>query len=447
MHPRIIGPWPTLYPRSEAFHLDVDNQPVDVLTTAVAHFAIILAEGPVELRLTVDEPIESVEVQPKRLGATTRMEDRTVTVSLPAAENAFLKIDRLPNLYLFVSPPERNRPDPADPKMHYFRAGQIAEQPCLELEEGETLYLEHGAVLRAAVRAYGCAGLRIAGPGMIDGGLHRRGPYEPPPVYANMVAFENCRDIEFRDTTLVRPCSWTHVYRACENVHIHNPHQIGEGGGNDGIDLMSTRHVTVEGGFIHSGDDCIVIKAQSEESSRKQLDGIDRRQVFSGESAHIEIRGCSLYNKGGGNGLEIGHELRCPSVHAIRFEDIDLLASHGHGAAISLHNCDSAVIEDVLYRNIRIEHHYDKLFSFRITKSRYAFEEAYGLIRNIELRDITIDESPFNAGYTCSVIGGRDAEHPVSDIRFINVCQNGKRFMSFDDFDCYTKHVSQITFE
>lgn len=56
------------------------------------------------------------------------------------------------------------------------------------------------------------------------------------------------------------------------------------------------------------------------------------------------------------------------------------------------------MVSDVLFENIRVEHHYDKLVDFRIIESRWSRDKESGHIRNVNLRNIEVAVSPFNAG-------------------------------------------------
>lgn len=450
--PLVTDRWPTVYSRSEHFHLHLDGQPQDVFPTPSAHLAVVVGAGSQTLRITCASPPQHASVHPARLGISATVHGHEVRIQATMPANLYIQIDDLPRLYLFASHPEQDRPDPADPRVHYLPAGQVHHSPCLELDDGETLYLEHGAVLRGCVRSYGSTDVAIRGPGIIDGGRYSK---QGDTTYRHLIRWENCRDVSVQDVTLLDPCAWTHVLAGCERVQVSNIHQVGHGGGNDGIDVMSSRDVTIRGGFIHSGDDCIVVKAMCEANGRQRLAMSDERAddqpsdwrtLVAGPTERLHASGCVLMNDGGGNALEIGHELRSDRTSDITFSDIDILGSHGHGAVFSIHNCDAGTVERIRFQDIHVEHHYDKLFSLRITKSRYAHDEAYGRIRDVEFRNLHIAESPLNPGYTCSVIGGKDAESDIRDLRFIDVRLGERTLASFDDFDCYHKHVHEVHF-
>jgi hypothetical protein len=52
--------------------------------------------------------------------------------------------------------------------------------------------------------------------------------------------------------------------------------------------------------------------------------------------------------------------IKSDSIKNIRFKNIDVLCCHGHGGVFTIHNGDRAVIEDILYEDIRVEHYFDK---------------------------------------------------------------------------------------
>jgi hypothetical protein len=193
--------------------------------------------------------------------------------------------------------------------------------------------------------------------------------------------------------------------------------------------------------MFRNGDDCIAIKSLDLRSHHR-----DATLDYTLDVEDIEITGCSFLAYSGGQALEIGHELRTAFVRNIRFRDCDILGVHGYGAPFGIHNSDRATISDVLYENIRVEHHYNKLIEFRIFESRWSRDKQRGQIRNVTLRNIDVAISTFNPGYTVSVIGGCDAEHTVEHVRFENVRLNGKPAKSADDLDLYTKRASEIVF-
>jgi len=144
--------------------------------------------------------------------------------------------------------------------------------------------------------------------------------------------------------------------------------------------------------------------------------------------------------------MEIGYETSTDHIRNIRFEDIDVLAVHEFGAVFGIHNGDRAMVENVVWDNIRVEHHFDTLIDFRVLHSRWNVDAKRGGVRNITLRNIKAVQSPFNAGYTVSIISGFNAAHPVTDVTFENFELGGRLILNADDLDLVTRNAHGITF-
>ncbi|HEX2998622.1 MAG TPA: hypothetical protein VHR86_00005, partial [Armatimonadota bacterium] len=118
----------------------------------------------------------------------------------------------------------------------------------------------------------------------------------------------------------------------------------------------------------------------------------------------------------------------------IRWDNIDIIHSYSN-AAISMHNSGHAVVEDVVYNNIRIEDldpafgHTDiakgpRLFDFWIGKSRYTKDGGQGKIRNITFKNISV--STVGGAMPESRFTGFDAAHNIDGIAFLNVRVNNQ---------------------
>ena len=114
--------------------------------------------------------------------------------------------------------------------------------------------------------------------------------------------------------------------------------------GSDGTDLSSCQDVELTNSFYQAGDDCIVIKSLS--FLPNTYPNMDVNNIL--------IQGCTLLNYNWGSPLEIGYELQCNSVSNITYRDCDILRAGGRGAALSIHNTDPAIVENVLYEYILI---------------------------------------------------------------------------------------------
>jgi len=235
---------------------------------------------------------------------------------------------------------------------------------------------------------------------------------------------------------LLGPSSWMVCLGGCKDVSVAGVRQLGVEYGTDGVDVVGCQNVGITGCCLHNGDDNIAIKAVSASAEQR----------WDHPVANIRISRSMFYNTKGGSAMEIGYETRTARIADVVFEDIDVLGVHNHGSVFGIHNGDRAIVENILWENIRVEHHYDKLVDFRNLFSRWNHDQQRGHIRDITLRNIHVHSSIFNPGYTLSVIAGYDAEHAVERVHFEDFQLQGKTVVNADQLDLVTRHARQITF-
>jgi hypothetical protein len=430
------------HPRSCAFSKDltltINGQPVEVLYTEAADFANFIydaAKGSVEVCVTRrHDTIDGFKIRPLAKGIDGQAEVKELRFTLEAAEKLSIEIDGMRPLFLWANPPETDKPSPQDPDVVYFKAGQIYEIECLSMKSGQTLYIEGGAVLKTRMITSNAENVTLRGHGIFDGAYYRRGLGESVPS----IVFDHCKNVVVRDITMIHPSGWMLLPGACEDVQIFNLKQIGEVVNSDGIDIVGSKRVHIHDCFLRNNDDCVVVKAFS--GSKNNLAPSD----FAECPEDILVENCILLNAPAGNAMEIGHELSVDYVANVTFRNIDVLSVHGHGAVFSLHNNDRAEIRDVLFEDIRVEHCWDKFIDFRISKSRYSTDATRGSIKRVTLRNINWHQTPSNAGYTVSIIGGWSPEHTIENVRIENLCLNGEPIQHIDDLEITTRYIKDI---
>jgi len=247
----------------------------------------------------------------------------------------------------------------------------------------------------------------------------------------------------------------------------------------------------VDGCFWRTADDCIAIKAIyppdtggvpfEEMINPETLGGhlIPRRVGDS--MGDIEIRNCVLWNERGGQGFEIGFELRIDHIRNIMFRDSDII--HVNGGAFSIHNGDRAIIEDFTVDNVRIENP-DRLIDFHVGLSIYSddcpppyrrsnpqrkappaehrperannpfqwfvpaekdtekHQANRGLVRNITLRNIQLLKAPKSG----SILYGYSPERGISNVLVEGLAIEGKPVLGADEMDLYQRHVRNLEF-
>ena len=144
--------------------------------------------------------------------------------------------------------------------------------------------------------------------------------------------------------------------------------------------------------------------------------------------------------------MEIGYETRTAKISDIIFRNIDVMAVHQFGSVFGIHNGDRALVEKVLWEDIRVDHYYDKLIDFRVLQSRWNFDAERGRIRGITLRRIRVCETPFNSGYSISLIGSCEPKNPVEDVLIEDVELGGRLARRPEDLTLFTANASGIRF-
>lgn len=399
-----------------------------------ASFVIIEGDAPTEavVGTFLNEAIKPV-VRPLSRKLTCELHGHMVFVTLEKPQNLCLDF-KGDSLYLFHVPGGLTPPT-AD--VIRFTPGAVHEAGVIHLKSGQTLWIEPGAIVRAQVRASCASDVHIGGGGILVGNVQKEG-YD-----SKMVVFDRCNNVTISDITMVAPLSWMVTLGGCEDVIVRNLHQIGEVISSDGIDIVGSKNVRVEGGLLRNNDDCVAIKSFDLSETCPPMEMWGR---WDQSPRNVRISGLIAANDRAGNGLEIGHELRTESVSDVVFENIDILHVHGHGAPLSVNLGDRATISDVTFRNIRIEHYYDKLVSVRIMKSRFNTDESRGHIKGVRFEDVSVVDSEYNPGYSIAIIGGWDEDHTVEGLEFHNFTSGDRTILSNGDWDLYTRFAGPIQY-
>ena len=423
---------PAAQPRSTAYALWVNGEPVDALLAEKADFAVFECTGPTHLAIVAETAAQGTEVKPLSRGIVPAIDGRAIRFQIDGPQFLCIDVPGLKPFFIYANAPETDKPSPLDARVRYFAAGRIHEAGEIILKTGETLYLEAGAVVRGFVRSTGADDVSIRGQGILDGRFHDFDKGDR----VRSVVFDHCTRVRVSDIIMIEPTSWMLVFACCRDVHVDGLKQIGSCMSSDGIDIVASRDVLIENCCLRNDDDNIAVKSGTFEKSLN----------WTGDVDNVLVRRCVFLNGQPGNVMEIGYELSADRVSNIVFEDIDVINAHGDGAVFSIHNGDRAIVENIRWENIRIEHYWDKLVDFRVVRSRYNKDLERGLIRNIHLKNIRVAQAYFNPGCSLSVISGYNASKPVRDVRFEDFYFNDKKITSADELELHTRNTEDIRF-
>jgi hypothetical protein len=372
-----------------------------------AAFAYFDMPKPVTVTITCPNAITSAKILPSSLKIVPAVEGQRLTFSLAEPKPVTVEVNGnwVGALHLFANPPETAAPRPDDPNVIYFGPG-VHEVTGVTVGSGKTVYVAAGAVVKGTAGrpspVFTLQGEHIVlrGRGVIDGSLC--------PTHSRHLLLVRGKDITvegviFRDSSV-----WTIPIRQSDRVMVKNVKLLGYRANSDGIDVCNSRDVTIEGCFIRTLDDSIVVKT-------------DQGQ---GQARRIVARKCVLWNEVA-HALSIGAELR-EDVDDVLFEDCDVIHDKGREWTLRVFHCDAARVSNVRFENIRIEES-PRLISLWIGKFVWTRDQERGHIQGVTFKDIRAVADPLRIE-----LNGFDETHAVSDVVFQNVQINSRALTRAD---------------
>ena len=433
--------YPQNSPTTDEYRMLINGEEVFIYNGTCANFAAISFEGTIEVVVITTRGIEEVAIRPLNLGIDYKVFGQSIKFTLSEPANLYIEVNnqKLP-LLLFANGLETDLVQKEQEDVIYFAGGKVYEVGVLELKENQTLYIEGGAVVKGTIRATNADNLRIMGRGILD---HDFKNLKSTKTY--FVVVEGSRNVLIQDIILIEPQSWMLVLGDCEDVNVKNIKELGYVSSSDGIDIVGSRNVVIDGCFIVNNDDSIVIKS---------LDLTQRSHIaklpWDKDVKNVHIKNCSLYTSetNGGSAMEIGYELRTDHISDIIFENIDILGVHGFGSVFGIHNGDRAVVSNVVYDNCRVEHCFDRFIDFRIQSSpMWNKDIQLGQIKNVTFKNCYLKKHLFNDGYTHSLMGGATPENVIDGVVFDNFMMDDKKATSIDDIWLFNKHTYHLEFK
>lgn len=425
------------------------QRPLD--QTELASFAYWDMSGLVNVEVLSKRPVAAVAIRPTSYGIRPSVDGNRITFQLTRPRQVVVEVNgRSRALHLFANPPEQSAPKPTDPNVRYFgpgihRAGKIV------LKSNETVYIAGGAVVHATINATEQSNLRILGRGILDVSTFERPTkmkfdpaLESKPrerrarylaldggVFGGAITLLGCEDVCIEGIVIRDPDVWTLVPVGCRGVRAANLKLIGLWRYNsDGIDIVNSQDVTIDGCFIRSFDDSICIK------------GRQAGEYWHGYPAdthpvrNVTVSNCVIWNDWG-IALKLD-ELAAPEIANVIFQDCDIIRT-----------CSCAIrmgavygrptIRDVRFERIRVEID-DEAYAPMIQQGREAkYTGTRGIhcpallvmspktaspIQGVLLKDIAVTGS--GRHFPSSFLRGFDADHGVEDVTIENLRVYGK---------------------
>lgn len=390
--------------------------------------------GGVDVSITWNHgSIQSARVRPLSFGVTPEISGNTLSFPLAQARNLSVEVNGeiFRNLQLFANPIEASRPDPQDPNVIYFGPGlhELAvdvrlpappppppldrpdgsvgrarrgfremERRTLRVPSGKTVYLAGGAVLRGRILCDRVENVRIVGRGMVEQGKRGGG-----------VRIANSSNVEV--SGIFTPQCFT---GGSQHVTISNVKCISFLGNGDGMNVISSCDVLIDGVFNRNSDDCITVYGT--------------RLGFAGGASRITVRNSTLWADVA-HPILVGTHGNTPNpetLEELRFINLDILDHKepqlDYQGCLALNAGDGNLIRNVRFENVRVEDfRQGQLVNLRVFYNRkYCTSPGRG-IENVLFKDITYTGTRADQ----SVIAGYDDARKVRNVVFENLVING----------------------
>lgn len=230
-----------------------------------------------------------------------------------------------------------------------------------------------------------------------------------------MIGFYNCKKVTLRDISLQNSPSWTinpilSYNVTVDNVSILNP---ADSPNTDGINPESCTNVRISNCNIDVGDDCIAIKAGTEDTAERV------------PCENITITNCTMVHGHGAVvlGSEMSGDIRNVTISNCVFKQTDrgvrLKSRRGRGGTIEDIRISNIVMEDVICPFILNLYYFcgprgkDK---YVWDKNPYPITNETPCFRRIHFADITARNVHAAAGFLYGL-----AERYISEITFSNI--------------------------
>ena len=423
----------------------------------VASFISFEMQEPVQLHLKAWKDFSEAVVRPLSKGIRPEVSGREITFTVTEPGAYTVELDGMNNaLHIFANPLTDFGVDKTAPNVRYYGPG-IHEIGELELNDGETLFVDGGAVLYGSVSVFHKKNVRIVGYGVIDNSREERTTdklliavdYEKGldlrdeavlrqyirdnKVLGGCVHLYSCQDCEITGVITRDSSTFAYIVANCDRVNCAWIKTIGMWRYNsDGIDLFNSRYVRIANGFFRDFDDCIVLKG---------IKGWDRA-----DQHHITVTGCTVWCDWG-SALEVGAETCADEYSDIVWENCDVI--HASHVMMRTHNTDRAHIHNMRLQNIRCEfspydlepvyqedmnnaydaykaHGVPTLISSPVYDGIYSNDHILGKTSDVQYRNIAIFGPEGMKLPRCS-FGGQDSEHCNRRILLENFTFNGRR--------------------
>lgn len=307
-------------------------------STDVAPVALFDFEGSVHVEITVNDvaTLTRAVVRPLAYAIVPEISGNVISFDLDFSANYTIEYndDYKTAIHLFANPIESDPVDPDNvPEGTLYLGPGMYDAGAIPVTSDTTVYLAGGAYVFGQIRSEGVDNLTIRGRGIISGLLYDRTSENQ---YTIPVEIRSSTNVLIEGITFLDPAGWTMALYKSSHITLDNVKIITARANGDGISVQSCSDVLVKGGFVRTWDDSLVVK------------NVDR-----GNTSNVVFDGVTVWTDLA-QSMEVGYETYGATMDTITFRNITVVHNF-HKPAMSIHNCDDALITNVTYQNITIE--------------------------------------------------------------------------------------------
>jgi hypothetical protein len=312
---------------------------------------------------------------------------------------------------------------------------QLKDNVTLHVEAGATLFLLQDSTQfargrRAMVFAENASNIAVTGRGTLDGlaqyefvamrgldpeiaqeielaraaGQDMRRYYRIG-VQTYMFILNNCRNVQLQDIRIVHSPLWNVRLNDCDRVHVRGVYifsDLEKGVNADGIDIVSSRNVTISDSIIETADDAIVLKTIAR-------DGQPARPT-----ENVTVTNCVLTSSS--TPMMIGTETEADVRHVLFNNCVIRNSNKGFGINVQ----DGATVSDIVVSNLTIEtgrRHWNWWGSAEMCK--FVLKKRTPTSRLGAIRDVVVQNVVAHVRGTSTIVGHPD--RPIENVRLSNI--------------------------
>lgn len=371
-------------------------------------------------------PASSV-IKLRRTGSIVRF-----TLSHPESFSLQFDDDRLHNLHILAGAPPT--PAPQGDHVRIFEPGYHTppqDGDTFPVQSGDRIYLSGGAVLAGAFDLTGLHDVKIMGRGLL---------YDP----GRPIDLNQSDDVEISDLILVnterKAAARVMNIRNSSRIQVRNISGFTAGKWSDGLNISTSQHVSVEGGYLRVSDDAVVVYAVTDcpICGDKPIAPVGPLGSASpADTFDIKISNLRIWNDVA-HSLFVGHfgDNATPrSIYDVSFDNIDIANldedDPAWEGAMAIFSGDSTLTRNITFSNIRVDRIEEGKLINIVAGNNGQYNKMPGRgIENVTFRNISFSGEGLPGR---SIISGQSPQSAVKNVSFENLRIGGRLVRSAQD--------------